>query len=68
MNMVKSKKSEKRTKAQTYARLFLPYARSEKVKVKKSESEHGIEQTKVKENKRSDILHGCSSSMPAVKS
>ena len=31
--------------------------------MEKSESEHGIEQTKVKENKSSDILHGWSSSM-----
>ena len=43
----------------------MPAVKSES---EKSESEHGIEQTKVKENKRSDILHGCSSSMPAVKS
>ena len=35
MNLVKSKKSEKRTKAQTYARLFLLYASSEKWKWKK---------------------------------
>ena len=43
----------------------MPLVKSEieKWQWKKSESEHGIEQTKVKENKSSDILHGWSSSM-----
>ena len=31
-------------------------------------NEYGIEQTKVKENKSSDILHSWSSFLPAVKS
>ena len=35
----------------------------EKWQWKKSESEYGRDQTKVKENKSSDILHGWSSSM-----
>ena len=38
----------------------MPAVKSES---EKSESEHGKEQTKVKENKSSDILHGWSSSM-----